>query len=57
VSKSPLDGAGKRLFRKMYVALIGCFIKYFDGMIALSPAFKDLFRYEGKFLYIEGVYD
>ena len=57
VSKAPLDSAGKCLFRKMYIALIGFFIKYFDGMIALSPAFRDLFRYEGKFIYIEGVYN
>ena len=56
VLTTALDSPIKRLFRKMYIALVIFFIKYFDGMIALSPVFKELFKYKGKFLYIEGIY-
>ena len=52
-----LDGYGKRFFRKAYISLIGLLIKNFDGMIALSPSFKELFEFEGKFIFIEGVYE
>tara|TARA_B110000908_G_C10123891_1_gene388911 strand:- start:621 stop:806 length:186 start_codon:yes stop_codon:yes gene_type:complete len=55
VLSSQLDGYAKRLFRKAYISLIGLLIRNFDGMIALSPAFKELFNFEGQFIFIEGV--
>ena len=55
VSQSTLDGFMKRHFRRLYLFLVLNLIRNFDFMIGLSPDFKEAFKYEGEFLFIEGV--